>query len=108
MEDIYLKIGLLVIALLLIGLLAGLALKASSNDEFGDEQSAEGDNSYAFFKIQKLCKACISEYDRDCFILNLRLTKGELELEEAWFLQPGDYVLRIASSNNSCVVSQVG
>jgi hypothetical protein len=114
MEDIYMKFGMIFIALVVIGLLANFALRTTIKDDFSEQQKIIGDSIKIKEKIERLCQYCLKDgIDQDCFILDAQIDEGELtqndsreNLEITAELTEGKHLLKIVSENNICVVRE--
>ena len=119
MEDMLMKYGMVILGVVVIGIMIMFTFKATKNplipiDEY---QSIEGDSHSVEMRISGLCSLCLREKDtdRDCFILEIRLTNGnitqdifesEIKLEKN--MTPGNHIVKIISNQTLCGVRVVG
>ncbi|MBN1157273.1 hypothetical protein JXA85_06640 [Candidatus Woesearchaeota archaeon] len=109
------KLGLVLVVVVMIGLLANFALRATTSEDYDAEQRVAGDFVQVKEKIRKLCDYCMKDgIDKDCFILDAVVASGEIDVDS--FLEnvrleqnlaQGNHVLKIISENNICVVREI-
>ena len=67
-------------------------------------------------RIGKLCESCLGEahVDRDCYILDIKLTKGDITTDsfsEQWVLHDnltvGEHVVKIFNKGSRCEVLKI-
>ncbi|MEM0231219.1 MAG: hypothetical protein QXT20_03410 [Candidatus Woesearchaeota archaeon] len=115
MEDTYLKVGILVVAVAVMGLLMAFAFKVigakpTREDEL---QNFSGSASQLYHKISRLCELCRGPAERDCFFITAEITEGVLnsssnfEFQGFRSLAPGSYTLKIYSSSSKCLVRRM-
>jgi hypothetical protein len=115
MEDTYLKVGIVVVAVAVMALLIAFAFRAlnSQAEVPEDIQSFSGPARQLEYKIAKLCTLCMSSSDRECFLINAEITEGNIstagKLIFANFnaLLPGKHNLRIESNSSICVIRRM-
>ena len=112
MDNLYLKFGMLFIAVIIIMLLINYAWRSVLSNKFQpdeEEQSVSGDYKFIVNRIVELCKVCLehSNVNKDCFILRLELTEGSInpgllpdEFDTSINLMPGNYILKLSSEND--------
>ena len=115
MEDTYLKIGILLVAVTVMALLIGFAFHALNQPSEPEEkiQSFTGSAKQLEYKISKLCGQCASASDQECYLIKAEITEGNLsstgnpEFVNFVTLPPGNYFLRVESSGSKCVIRRM-
>jgi len=115
MEDTYLKVGIVVVAVAVMALLIAFAFRAlNSQAEIPEDiQSFSGKASQLEYKIAGLCASCISEQDKECFLINAKITEGNISFPGKFIfanfniLLPGEHSLRIESNSSICVIRRM-
>lgn len=112
MEDMLLKYGVLLVALVIIFILAFFAFNALKStvfpEEYSQKISAPGKN--VAIRINHLCGVCSEEKykNKECFILEAEVTEGNVITEYLPTLEAGKYVFKIVNLNNECGVNILG
>ena len=115
MEDTYLKVGIVVVAVAVMALLIAFAFRAlTSQAEIPEDiQSFSGTARQLEYKIASLCTSCMSEQDRECFLINAEITEGNISAPGKFIfanfnmLLPGKHSLRIESNSSKCVIQKM-
>ncbi|MCX6711119.1 MAG: hypothetical protein NTZ02_03460 [Candidatus Woesearchaeota archaeon] len=115
MEDTYLKLGLVIVAVAVMALLIAFAFNAlnSQTEEEQEIQSFSGPAQQLDYRISHLCQLCAGEADRECYLINADITAGNIsnpgnaEFANFGILLPGKYSLRIESSGSKCVIRRM-
>ncbi|MBW2971214.1 hypothetical protein KY320_03580 [Candidatus Woesearchaeota archaeon] len=120
MEDIFMKMGMLVVAVAVISVMVAFAFKASSTvpinqDSYEQEFAGEAEN--LAIMIGKLCATCIAPHtNKDCYLITAKLNSvlDQTKLPEGVVLYPdtpidtGNHKIKISSLNSECQVKKVG
>jgi len=115
MEDTYLKLGIVIVAVAVMALLIAFAFNAlnSQTEPEKEMQSFSGSARQLDYKISHLCQLCAGEADRECFLLNAEITEGNIsnsgnaEFANFDILLLGKYSLKIESSSSKCVIKRM-
>jgi hypothetical protein len=115
MEDTYLKLGIVIVAVAVMALLIAFSFNAlnSQTEEEQEMQSFKGPAKQLDYKLSHLCKLCAGEADRECYLINAEITEGNIsnpgnaEFANFGILLPGKYSLRVESSGSKCVIRRM-
>ena len=120
MEDMLMKYGMIIVGVAVISILLVFAFKAIDKTSIVPKekgQSVEGDKAAVEFKIKRLCEFCLSEeyVDRDCYLLSVKLTAGNItnedfvgSIELGQELVVGEHLLKIKNKDSICEVIEIG
>ncbi|MCX6710351.1 MAG: hypothetical protein NTV63_05380 [Candidatus Woesearchaeota archaeon] len=117
MDDLYMKIGMVIVAISAMVLLMAFSFKSLNIGTEPEEkiQSVDGTGTQVYLRIAKLCSLCTSEEgkNRECFLLETNITSGNIsKIEIAVFenfsnLTEGRYTLKISSNESTCSIRRV-
>ncbi len=112
MLDVYIKYGMMIVAIAIIIALITFASHSLNRTSFTggkEELSFRGTAGEADYRISQICDSCVQNknFNRDCAILKLSLTSGTLNAG-LLSLNKGEYTLKISNQNNKCVVRKIG
>ena len=115
MEDTYLKLGIVIVAVAVMTLLIAFAFNAlnSQTEPENEMQSFRGSARQLDYKISHLCQLCAGGADRECYLIDAEITEGNIsspgnaEFANFNILLPGKYSLRIESSSSKCVIRRM-
>ncbi len=117
MQDMLLKYGMLLIALVLALMMAFFAFNALKQTEpaLDSNQQISGDSAAVYSKIFSLCKVCAKDANqqKDCFILKTSLTEAFQPASiDPSILPAGNWqtpqAFKIENKKGTCVVTGFG
>jgi hypothetical protein len=117
MIDLYIKYGMVIVAVVVIGILLAMSFRTGIPEIGADSlQAVTGDSNAALIKLNNLCARCAGDIDKECFLVQIRLTAGNLT--NLSFHGKTKYlgsiinasekaVVKIASNQSSCMVRRI-
>ncbi len=112
MEDLYMKFGIVIVAVAVVVLLIAFSFRVVDRQNFPEEriQSIRGDSNYVYLRLSKLCNLCVSKSysNRECFLVELNITEGNItEIPNAVFtnfevLTKGAYDIKLYNNETKC------
>ena len=119
MEDMFIKYGMIIVGIVVISILLVFTFNAMNKTSIvpkENEQSVEGDKAAVEFKIKRLCEFCLSEeyVDRDCYLLSIKLTAGNITNDDFvgkitldQDLLVGEHLVKIRNNDVMCEVVKI-
>ena len=119
MEDVFMKYGMIIVGIAVISILLVFVFQALNKTSLvptSKHQSVEGDSSVVEFRIKRLCEFCLNEkyLDRDCYLVDVKLTEGNLTNDDFagsitldQDLNPGEHLVKIINKDARCEVSKI-
>jgi hypothetical protein len=114
MQDIYLKVGMVVVAVAVMGLLIAFAFNAmnAQNPEADGNGTLSGTTASIDASLKRMCGKCIKqEYSGlDCFVVNVIIQEGSsinvsrYASPENFIILSGAQTLKLYNNGSSCAM----